>query len=72
MSVEQVEEEHPGGLVSEGRGERLARDNVPSRGFILDLWVSLELGLNFSCKILVQFAFRCCFLANYSKTGQWR
>ena len=48
VSVEQIEEEHAGRFISDGTGERLASDNMPSSGLILKVGVLLDFGLNFS------------------------
>ena len=53
VSLEQVNEEDPLGLVSDCRGERLAADDVPSCGFVFKLTRSLDFHLNLRSQIFV-------------------
>ena len=65
MTIQQVEEEYPFCLVSDRRCERLASDDMPARGFILELLISSELTLNLRCQVLVNLRLVCCLLADY-------
>ena len=65
MALEQVEEQYPFRLICNCWSKRLACDDMPARGFVFKLFVTLDLALNFSRKVLVNLSLLCCFLANY-------
>ena len=69
MTIQQVEEQYPFCLVSDRRCERLASDDMPARGFILELLIPFELILNLRCQVLVNLRLGCCLLADYYRTG---
>ena len=69
MTIQQVEEQYPFCLVSDRRCERLASDDMPARGFILELLIPFELILNLRCQVLVNLRLGCCLLTDYYRTG---
>ena len=58
MAFEEVEEQNVGGLVSNGRGEALTRDDVPPSRLILQVSVRFHLSLNLGGQVLVELALR--------------
>ena len=67
MALEEVEEEDLASLVGQGGGKRLANDDVPACGLVLELGVRLDLSLNFRRELLVHAALQRCLLAHYSR-----
>lgn len=56
-SFEEIEEAGPLGVISDGQGEVLAADDVPSGASIFSQFTGAELSLNFSCNLFVEVVF---------------
>ena len=56
-AFEQIKEKDPLCLVGDGRRKTLASDHVPSTALVLQQGLFVQLQLDFSCKVFIEFVF---------------